>query len=374
MSGLFIDGALSYGERGLCGGGGGGIDITLSRYKKINDVFDLRLSYGFCYPQWEHRAVIGLRPLSWLNPYVAFNFWSNSATTTSTVEFYRGIGAPSGIATISNMQTDLGFGVTTGVKFLLSVANDIFGVGIFVEGGIGTVGGMIKAGLTIYLKIPFDSAPKEVKSENRDVRRDASSYYAMGSSDFFKLDEVNKTVDPKNFDPELFAAAIFHATNIVRNQYNLPLFRFSKILYKAARLHCTNMINRNFYDHEDTGDKNNLTVEVRINKFGGYKDGFAENIDIVNMYKFVDGASYYPPERPGGPLRYEHNRQIIPLHTYWSLAKETVSRWMNSTGHRRNILNKTLLRMGAYGNSYFDSKNKLPEAKTIQVFAAGTKD
>ncbi len=87
-------------------------------------------------------------------------------------------------------------------------------------------------------------------------------------------------------------------------------FNYSSALEKAALGHSIDMVDQNFYSHQSpVPDKEDLSD--RLKQVGVNFTACAENI-----YDFND-------ENP----------------TYWSLASLLVEGWMNSSGHRRNILN-----------------------------------
>lgn len=127
---------------------------------------------------------------------------------------------------------------------------------------------------------------------------------------FAQLPIANRPIDLKKIDYALLNAAIFYATNWQRDRnYQKPL-KYSAALEKAAFEHSKDMVQHNFFSHRspvegrETHDKRIRAAGV----FGGY---MGENIHY--HYLFAD--------------------------TYWNEAKKIVISWMNSPGHRRNILN-----------------------------------
>ena len=62
------------------------------------------------------------------------------------------------------------------------------------------------------------------------------------------------------------------------------------------------------------------------------------------------------------------NGKAIQNHTYISLAKYVVDLWMNSEGHRKNILNPNALQLGC-GNFFYREKGvNIPKFMSTQNF------
>lgn len=124
----------------------------------------------------------------------------------------------------------------------------------------------------------------------------------------------NENVPAQN---EAFEKEVLRLTNIERAKKGLPALVWSPDLARAARYHAADMSKDDYFDH-DTHDRVDGEVKEtcqtfsRIRKFGS---GYAENIAM--------GAT--TPE-------------------------QTVEMWMNSTGHRENIMaNHKALGVGFYG-------------------------
>lgn len=170
---------------------------------------------------------------------------------------------------------------------------------------------------------------------------------------------ARQAIDMNKIDYELLGAAIFYATNIEREKNNKPLFSPSMILYKAAYMHSYDMVQRNFFSHTSP-IAGRASPSDRVRQFGNWQQSVGEN--IANTF-----AIQY---RAGTRVSSFDN---IPPHSYWSFALSVVESWMNSPGHKRNILNERFLRLGAAGHQYRNSNN-VPYIKATQVFAGGTSD
>jgi uncharacterized protein YkwD len=145
-----------------------------------------------------------------------------------------------------------------------------------------------------------------------------ATYYTSYSLNSFKqLAEVHQKIAGSKFNFRLMDAALFFRTNEERIKYNLPEFYFSIALEKAALGHSIDMVQQNFYSHQSpVPGKEDMSD--RLKRVGVNFMACAENI-----YDFND-------EDP----------------TYWSLAGKLVEGWMNSSGHRRNILNPNYKHLG----------------------------
>jgi uncharacterized protein YkwD len=72
----------------------------------------------------------------------------------------------------------------------------------------------------------------------------------------------------------------------------------------------------------------------------------AENIAEGFGLNYRPGAPIYPKNIEKGEFSYSSNGPLLENHTYISLAESLLVQWMNSPGHRSNILSKSALQMG----------------------------
>lgn len=160
-------------------------------------------------------------------------------------------------------------------------------------------------------------------------------YKQYNTQEFFAREDVNRRIDPENFDKELMNAAIFYATNAARIDRKKEVFTFHPILLNAASGHSADMLNFNFFSHINSREKEKQTPMTRIERLGGNFHATAENLARVGMLELEEGENYFLNEegkkvdKKGNPLKY---------HTYASLARKVVYGWMHSKDHRKNIL------------------------------------
>jgi uncharacterized protein YkwD len=110
-------------------------------------------------------------------------------------------------------------------------------------------------------------------------------------------------------------AAVFEKTNDIRRRNGLPVLLQDGICRDVARGHSADMLNRNYFSHTDPEGrtlKERLPANLAIRQWG-------ENI--------WTGSGY-------DPRQVQHLAQMIMVA------------WMNSPGHRENILSPVYTHMG----------------------------
>jgi len=161
-----------------------------------------------------------------------------------------------------------------------------------------------------------------------------TNYYERYSySNYTDYESFNHEVEVTTFDARLLNAAIFYETNRQRSLYGMAEFKYHQNLEVCAQSHSEDMANWDFFSHESpvSGKR---TMTDRMSQVGFVKLWMAENI------------SYHD----------------VSNRTYSDLAKSIVDSWMNSPGHRANILNERYRYLGAgtakyYYNDYFYVKS-----------------
>jgi uncharacterized protein YkwD len=102
--------------------------------------------------------------------------------------------------------------------------------------------------------------------------------------------------------------AIIDATNKEREKAKLPALKHNPLLTKVARAHTENMIKQLKYAHELDGKGPTQRAVA-----AGYKAGVLENV--------------------GGSIKFKKGAELVPL-------------WMESAGHRQNLLDKRVTEIG----------------------------
>jgi len=149
---------------------------------------------------------------------------------------------------------------------------------------------------------------------------------------------VNKILESVNYDPikelnervnsidiRMLELKLFDKINQERIKYGLPPLKWNEELSEVAREHSIEMAENNYFAHEGLDCKK---VDYRVSKKGIFYTIVGENliqISLINTY-------WYDPQTLEITKR--------EYKTLDELVEESVKSWMNSPGHRENILNK----------------------------------
>jgi uncharacterized protein YkwD len=154
--------------------------------------------------------------------------------------------------------------------------------------------------------------------------------------------QLEDAIDPGAADARLLSLAVFEATNAARAGEGLGALQHCPECEVAAQQHADDMARLDFFSHENP-DPALRTVGLRLQAAGlsGYA-GWAENI------------ANYPARTSGG------------MHTYRSFATYVLDGWMNSSGHRANILSTSMTHLGAA--CALDGTTTSPRLKCVQDF------
>jgi uncharacterized protein YkwD len=211
------------------------------------------------------------------------------------------------------------------------------------------------------LFIPFEEYSSYLKNlEQLDCCSEIEEWkyenYSLSYEDFLKIKKVNELIDFSTINYPLLHAAIFYETNQERKKAGVPLLLFHQSLEAAAYGHALDMRTYNFFSHTSVvSGKENLGDRARLAGFNWTRIG--ENIAISFGINYEAGTPVYNPNQNGGYFSYEYKGDPILPHTYLTFAKAIVNQWMNSPGHKANMLNAnySYLGIGAahYKNSSF---------------------
>ncbi|MGB0979322.1 MAG: CAP domain-containing protein [Croceimicrobium sp.] len=164
-----------------------------------------------------------------------------------------------------------------------------------------------------------------------------SLYLLIGLSPIFVKGQPNLDVEinPRNFQPRLLAYAIFEETNHARDSLGFSKLNNDPVLDTAANYQAYRMHQELAMQHSWRRDARFGNLGKRIKAFGGGFRGMGENIARTFILNVGDGEYYFIDER-GMPMDKFGNR--ILNKTYRQLGKEAVRDWLNSPGHRANLL------------------------------------
>jgi uncharacterized protein YkwD len=156
---------------------------------------------------------------------------------------------------------------------------------------------------------------------------------------FAKLPQAQAPIDLERPQKTLLDAAVFHETNRRRTRNNLPPLGYNDSVRQAADLQARLMKQYSSVSHENPSEPKYKTLQDRLASVGLRPRFAGENVALTFGLQYESGRPFY--------IRTENGQKIfsatpdgppMPPHTYLSFAKELVTQWMQSPGHRKNIL------------------------------------
>jgi uncharacterized protein YkwD len=188
---------------------------------------------------------------------------------------------------------------------------------------------------------------------------DATRFQAAAAQEI-RSDSVNHA---------LLAAAILRETNVRRAKNGLPLLKHETKATEAAKIQSEIMRGRGAISHENPENARYRTLEMRVKSVGLDYRLIAENVATAFGLQYQSGARFYPMRENGRTVfRYKSGGPTIPPHTYATFAKALVDAWMNSKGHRENILRKEAQFLGSYCAPAENKDGQMPIYYCTQVF------
>lgn len=199
-------------------------------------------------------------------------------------------------------------------------------------------------------------------------------YYTQFNWETFEQwESVNQKIDAANVDYSLLQAAIFYYTNQYRSSRKLKPVAYQPALGSAAICHAKDMGEKGFYDHVNKYDRSMRTAMDRAKRFG-FLGSIGENLALEFLLDYKPESKYWYELTSSG-FRYYYgdsgtNKGYVPAHTYLSLGKSIVKAWINSPGHRSNLLHKDFkyLGVGVYLEPKSQGNKNIPRIYATQVF------
>lgn len=199
----------------------------------------------------------------------------------------------------------------------------------------------------------------------------SNSYTRFDESTFYRIEALYDVINFDKVDFPLLHAAIFYVTNEERKKAKLKPFEFHSRIENVAAGHAKDMVKYGFYSHTSQ-IRIKRTVQDRFHLEGLNPEFYGENICSTYGLQYETGRKVNPPY-PSGVFTYAFTskKEPIPPHTYISFAKEVVRLWMNSPGHRQNILNPNFTSLGCGASVYLEkSFYNMPYFKVVQNFGS----
>ena len=196
---------------------------------------------------------------------------------------------------------------------------------------------------------------------------EGTGYYQLELAAFREFKPFNEDIDIKHPDYRRINAAIYWVTNETRAKNGCTSLKFLPELEYAATIHSDDMVKYNFFDHYNNYARNRRSPDDRARIAGIVNPAMAENIIEGYLLRYQNNSSV----RAAGPGEFTDPGSGIPLapHTYLSLADELVSRWMDSKGHRKNVLSEDAVETAVGVIVYLDAEfNDMPSVMATQLF------
>jgi uncharacterized protein YkwD len=155
-------------------------------------------------------------------------------------------------------------------------------------------------------------------------------------------------------DQRLLDAAVRAEVNYHRCRAGLrPLGPAQTALVQVAATHSHWMARSRNLSHRSTV-QGHASLTDRIRSANVQARRGAENIGMVHRYQ-IDGRNFRILDSASCSFASQTG-QPLPAHSYASLARHAVTLWMNSPGHRRNILDPGVTRVStaaAFGDGRY---------------------
>jgi uncharacterized protein YkwD len=190
-------------------------------------------------------------------------------------------------------------------------------------------------------------------------------YYSFTQENYRKSEVFNQKIITAYSDVKILDAVIFYVTNEKRIDQGLPALNYHHLLEESAIIHSNNMVKYNFFDHTNPKSKKYRNPEDRASSVGIKNPFIAENIIENFILDYNAGTQVYTDGK--GKFWYKIESDPITSHSYLSLADKLLDEWMNSTGHRKNILSKDAIELGC-GVAFFKNANGMPSLMGTQNF------
>jgi uncharacterized protein YkwD len=147
---------------------------------------------------------------------------------------------------------------------------------------------------------------------------------------------ADRVVPTGKVDLGLLDAAFRAETNRARCSHGLKPLKAARPLTPIAATHSRWMAGAHKLSH-DSSVRGQRGLADRLRASGLRFRSGTENIGMVPRFR-LDGGQFRIED--ASACRFSRNGQALPPHSYASLARHTVSLWMNSPSHRRNILDR----------------------------------
>ncbi|MEE9387394.1 MAG: CAP domain-containing protein [Paracoccaceae bacterium] len=151
-------------------------------------------------------------------------------------------------------------------------------------------------------------------------------------------------VPTRNPDQTLFNHTVLAEVNFERCRAGLAPLKLAGGLITVAGNHASWMAKRGALSHKSTV-RGQSSVQERVLASGLNARRGSENIGNLPRYQFSGNRRINVNSMSQCDFTTTSGRQIAP-HSYETLATQIVGMWMNSSNHRRNVLDRNVSSVG----------------------------
>jgi peptidylprolyl isomerase len=168
---------------------------------------------------------------------------------------------------------------------------------------------------------------------------------------------------PKKSDIQLAIALV---TNEIRKKNGTTVLPISSHLINAAQMHADDMVKDKFFSHYNNGDQSKYDPQKRARMHGVTNPIIAENINQGFAIRYTPGAQVRPV---GGGVFTDMAGRRLSAQSPITLADALLTTWMESPGHKTNILDPVANSIGC-GISFYSNPEfyQIPSVYAVQKF------
>src|SRR5688572_17858243 len=200
-----------------------------------------------------------------------------------------------------------------------------------------------------------------------------TNLFLLSPEQFSATEGAKEEIRFESVKSELLSAAVLHETNRRRVAEGLPILKHHAKAIEAAQIQSQIMKKRGAISHENPEVPKYGTLIKRVQSVGVNPGFAAENVATAFGLRYDSGRNFYKREERGKTIfSYTPEGPGMPPHSYESFARALVEAWMNSPGHRKNILHESPEYLGASCVVSL-AKSQMPIFYCTQVFLAPLK-
>lgn len=174
-------------------------------------------------------------------------------------------------------------------------------------------------------------------------------WFSMEPEAFAATPEARSVINFQAFRHDVLSAALFHETNRKRQGEGLPPLKHDERARRAAALQAKAMAEHGILSHENRA-RGMRTLDDRVLGVGLKPRRAAENVAFEFALEYESGKPFYTRELGGKTVfSYTPDGPPLKMHTYQEFAEKLLGQWMESPGHRQNILRPEMTHMGCDG-------------------------